>query len=74
MSLEALFCTLIIYSHKIRNVATFNVPGAYLHAEIPEDKSILMQLRGGFVNIMLQVNPEYKQYVRYEYVKICNTS
>ena len=44
----------------------FDVPGAYLHAEMPKEKRILMNLRGDFDDIMCQVNPEYKQNVGYE--------
>ena len=34
-----------------------------------KDKRVLMIPRGGFVDIMSQVNSEYKQDVRYENVK-----
>ena len=47
-------------------MATFNVPVSYLHADMPKDMRILMKLRGDFVDIMCQVNPDYEQYVRYE--------
>ena len=64
VSLEELSCTLIIDAHEGWNVATFDVPGAYLHMEIPKDNMILMNLIGDFVDIMCQVIPEYKQHVR----------
>ena len=35
----------------------FDVPGPYLNAEIPKDKSILMKLREDSVGIMCHVNP-----------------
>ena len=47
-------------------MANFDVPGEYLHAEIPKYKRILMKLRRDFVYIMCQVKPEYEQHVRYE--------
>ena len=53
-------------SHKVRKVATFEVTGTYIHVEISKDKRILVNLRGDFVDIMCQVNPEYKQHVRYD--------
>ena len=56
----------MIGTHKGHDIATFDVYGAYLHAEIPKDMNILMNLRRDFVYIMCQVNPEYKQHVRYE--------
>ena len=66
VSMEDLFFTLIIDTHEGRKVATFDVPGAYSHADIPKYESILMKLRGNFVDTMCQVNPEYDQNVRYE--------
>ena len=45
--LEALFCTLIVDAHEMRNLATFDSPGAYLHADVPKYKSIFMKIRGG---------------------------
>ena len=44
VSLEALFCTLIIDTNEGRDVATFNVPGAYLHTEMTKDTRVLMKL------------------------------
>ena len=43
-----------------------SVPGAYLHAKMPEGKRLLLKLRGQFVDIMCNVNPEYRSYVRVE--------
>ena len=57
---------MIIDANEGHNIDTFDVPGTYLHAKIPKDKRIIMKLRGDFVNIMCQVNPEYKQHVGYE--------
>ena len=56
----------MIDAHEGRNVATFYIPGACLHVEIPKYNRILVKLRGDFVYIMCQVNPEYKQHVRYK--------
>ena len=50
--LKVLFCTLIVDAHEKRDVATFDVPGAYLHEDIPKDKRILTKLRGDLVEIM----------------------
>ena len=36
----------------------FDVPGAYLHAEIPEEENATMKLRGEFMDIMCSVNPQ----------------
>ena len=69
MLLEALFTTLIIDSYEERDVATFDVTRAYLHADIPEGKTLLLKLRGGVVDIMCDINPEHKANVRYKRVQ-----
>ena len=46
-----------------REIAIFDSPGAYLQAEMPKEKNLLMKFRNEFVHIMCEVNPEYKKYV-----------
>ena len=65
-SLEAIFTTLVIDAIEERDVAVVDVPGAYLHAEWPAGKRVLLKLVGKFVDIMCQVNPKYEPYVRTE--------
>ena len=55
--------TLLIDAYKERAVATFDVPGAYLQAFLPDNKNIIMVLRSEFVDIMCEVNSEYKKHV-----------
>ena len=57
VSLEALFTTLITDIYEERDVATFDVSGAYLHAKMTEGKTILLKLRWSFLNIMCDINP-----------------
>ena len=64
--LEGLFTTLVIDAYKGREVATFDVPGAYLHANTPKDKKVLLKLRGTFMDIMCQINQDQKKNMRYE--------
>lgn len=66
VSLEALLATLTIDAHENRDVAIFDVPGAYLHADLPEGKLVLLKIEGQFVDIMCEVNPEFLPDVRYE--------
>ena len=58
--------TLIIDAHEEREVAIFDVPGAYLHAHLPDGKFVLLKIEGQFVDIMCEVNPEFLPDVRYE--------
>ena len=63
VSTESLIATLVIDAMEKRDVAIFDVPVAYLHAEMPKDKRVLMKLRGIFVDIMCSVNSEYLPFV-----------
>ena len=65
-SLEAILTTLMIDVYEGRDVAVADVPGAYLHAEFPKDKCVILKLNRDFVDIMCNVNPEYKDHVVYE--------
>ena len=60
-SLEAINATWIIDAYKGREVVTIDVPGAYLHAIMPEDKVVTMKFQGKqIINILCDVNPEYR--------------
>ena len=61
--LEAILMTLGIDIYEERDVAIFDVPGAYLHAKMPEHKNVIMVLRGTFVDIMCQVDTRYEEFV-----------
>ena len=41
-----IFTSLIIDSHEGRDMVIFDVPGAYLNADMPEDKLILLKIEG----------------------------
>ena len=68
ISLESLMALLLIDAHEGRDVAIFDVPGAYVHAKLPDDKFVLLlKIEGPFVDIMCcEVNPEYKENVMFE--------
>jgi hypothetical protein len=56
--------TATIHAHKCRNVATIDIPGAFLHAY--NDKDTFMLLRGCLAKLMVQVNPTlYRKHVIY---------
>ena len=62
--MEALLASLIIDAHEGRCIAVFDVPGAYLHANMPKGKRVVMKLRGQFADLMCKANPKYQEYVR----------
>ena len=55
--LKALFTKMVIDTHGEIYVAIFDVPGAYLHSNMIEVKTILLKLQGYLVDIMFNVNP-----------------
>ena len=44
LSLESLLALLITFGYEKRKVAVFDVPGAYLHADIPKSKFVLLKI------------------------------
>ena len=65
-SLEAIISTLLVDVYEDRNVGIFDIPGAYLHAEIPEEHRVILKLKVTFVDIMCGVNPEFRKHVTIE--------
>ena len=67
VSLEGLFTSLLIDAYEKRKIATFDVAGAFLQPELTErpDK-LLLKLQDIYVDIMCEVNPEFKDTVIYE--------
>ena len=54
-------------AHENRHIATFDVPGAFLHPKMPKMvERVLMKLKGIFVDIMCEPNTEYEDTICYE--------
>ncbi len=53
MTLEAIFIQGTIFTHKGRDAATCDIPGAFLQADNPD--YVLMQLDGILAELMVQV-------------------
>ena len=49
-----------------RDVAVFDVPGAYLHTDITEEKRIFLRIRYEFLDTVWEVNTYYKPYIQYD--------
>ena len=49
---------MVIAAYEGHKVIVLDIPGAYLQAELPGDKLLLLQLTGDFVDIMCDINPE----------------
>jgi hypothetical protein len=61
ISLDALLMTLIIDAKERRDVATADVVGAYLNADMKD--FVVLRMEAEAVDIMCKVNPKYEQYV-----------
>ena len=66
LSNEALIAILLINSFEQRDVAVFDVPDIYLHANIPDEKFALLKIEGKFVDIMCNINQEYTKDTQYK--------
>ena len=64
--MEDLLSSIIIDTHKVIDVEVFDVNGAYPNSDMPEDKFIILKIEGEFVEIVCEVNPEHKKYMRIE--------
>ena len=64
VQLESLMMTMLINAHKCRDVATADVVGAYLLADIKDFRVI--KITNTTVEIMCKVNPEYEKYITIE--------
>ena len=56
----------MIDSYKYRRVATFNVTGEYLQTDLPKENFTLLLLEGKILDIMCDINPKYRQHVRFK--------
>jgi hypothetical protein len=61
---EGLITTLVVDAMEERDIAIFDVQGAYLQTKMPQDKNVILVIRDEFVDILCEVNPEYKKHVR----------
>ena len=62
VSPDAIFVQATIYAHENRDVATCDIPGAFLQADNPD--YVLMRLDGILAELMVQVDPKlYQKYV-----------
>ena len=66
VSVEGLLTTIVIDDIEKREVATFEVLGACLHALVPEEDNVVMKLRGNFVDTMCEVSKTYESHVTCE--------
>jgi hypothetical protein len=60
---ESVFITAVVDAREGRDVACFDIPGAFLHMDHNKDITITMILKGRLVKLMVQVAPNlYRTY------------
>ena len=64
ISVEALFITCLIDAKEGRDIATCDVPAAFMHADI--DEVIHLRLDGEIADLLLKVDPSYSKYATKE--------
>jgi hypothetical protein len=69
VSTEALFITAAIDAAEGRDVATCDIPNAFIQTDLNEDKDghrTIMKIQGVLVDILCEMDDNYTQYVTYE--------
>jgi hypothetical protein len=62
MLMEAVFITVVVDAYEGCDIAYFNIPGSFLHADF--DKDITIILKGRLAELMVQVVPNlYRKYI-----------
>jgi hypothetical protein len=62
VAMESVFITAVLDTHEGRSVACVGIPGAFLHANVDED--ITMVLKGRLAELMVQIAPNlYRKYI-----------
>jgi hypothetical protein len=66
-ALESLMITATIDAYEGRDVATVDIPGAFLQTEQDDDEIIHVKLRAEMATLLAEINPQkYKPYLRTE--------
>jgi hypothetical protein len=65
VAIESVFLTCLIDASENRDIATVDIPGAFLQADM--DETVHVKLAGTMVDILLRLNPtKYQAYITYE--------
>ena len=65
ISNKYLFLTLTIDAKEVRDVATCDIPGAFLQTDIPEgSEKVHIKLDGAMLDLLAKINPQlYRKYI-----------
>ena len=62
VAISSVFMISVIAAAERREVVTLDIPGAYLHAEMPTDCAVYMRLNKYLSNFMIQLSNYYAKY------------
>ena len=63
VSQEGIITTLLIGAYEGRKHISFDVPGAFLQADMPDDKLVLLKFKGRMADMLANVNDKYRSHV-----------
>ena len=64
VAIESVMISCTIDAVEERDVATCDVPGAFMQTDQPEDEEVHMKMRGSMAELMVKLDPKlYKKYV-----------
>ena len=63
VSLEGIITSLLIGAYEGRNYISFDVPGAFLQADMPDDKLVLLKFKGRMADMLADVNEKYREHL-----------
>ena len=58
--------TFVVDTYEGWDIVIFDVPGAYLNADMPDEKDVRLKLESKFFDIMYNVNSEHIPNIRYK--------
>ena len=67
---ESVMITATIEAEEERDVATFDIPNAFIQTHVDEKDAqgdrIIMKIKGAMIDVLIEIDPEYEKYVTYE--------
>ena len=63
VSLEGIITSLLIGAYEGRNYISFDVPGAFLQANMPDDKLVILKFKGRMADMLADVNEKYRKHL-----------
>jgi hypothetical protein len=69
VAIESLMLSCIIDAKEHRDVATVDIPGAFMHTDMDED--IYMKIDGKMAELLSEINASYRSHVTVEHGKKC---